>query len=94
MSAISAPSQGPGTNTGHGHVWKRPDKAVARCGGPGLCKRCAADKAEFGDTLPEQLDRLRAERDRYAAALTQIASMYRGSQADFAVNIAQKALES
>lgn len=27
-------------NSGHGHVWKRPDGAVARCGGPSLCLVC------------------------------------------------------
>jgi hypothetical protein len=32
-------------NTGHGHVWKRPDGARARCGGPGLCSQCSRDKA-------------------------------------------------
>lgn len=32
-----------GTNTGHGHVWKRPDGFLARCGGPKICPVCAAD---------------------------------------------------
>lgn len=36
----------PGTNTGHGHVWPRPDGLIARCGGPGICKQCALDQAE------------------------------------------------
>lgn len=36
---------GPGTNTGHGHVWPRPDGMVARCGGPAMCQRCAIDAA-------------------------------------------------
>lgn len=35
----------PGQNTGHGHVYPRPDGARARCGGPGLCRQCAADAA-------------------------------------------------
>lgn len=39
---------GPGTNTGHGHVWKRPDGVVARCGGPAMCKECALDEARHG----------------------------------------------
>lgn len=34
-----------GTNTGHGHVWERPDGMKARCGGVGLCKICQADKS-------------------------------------------------
>lgn len=34
---------GPGSNTGHGHVWPRPDGGKARCGGPGICKPCGAD---------------------------------------------------
>ena len=32
---------GPGTNTGHGHVWPRPDGRKARCGGPRFCQECA-----------------------------------------------------
>lgn len=35
-----------GGNTGHGHVWKRPDGLVARCGGPALCAECARDAAQ------------------------------------------------
>jgi hypothetical protein len=34
----------PGTNTGHGHVWPRPDGVRARCGGPAICKDCAFDE--------------------------------------------------
>lgn len=37
------PPRGPGTNTGHGHVWGRPDGTRMRCGGPGLCSECARD---------------------------------------------------
>jgi hypothetical protein len=32
-----------GGNTGHGHVFERPDGIVVRCGGPAMCKVCAAD---------------------------------------------------
>lgn len=35
--------QAPGTNTGHGHVWPRPDGMKARCGGPAICTQCALD---------------------------------------------------
>ena len=30
-------------NVGHGHVFPRPDRALARCGGPASCPECAAD---------------------------------------------------
>ena len=32
-------------NTGHGHVFPRPDGLKARCGGPGLCSECSRDLA-------------------------------------------------
>lgn len=32
-------------NTGHGHVYPRPDRVVARCGGPALCDVCAKEEA-------------------------------------------------
>lgn len=34
-----------GTNTGHGHVWARPDGLKVRCGGPGICIMCSKDHA-------------------------------------------------
>lgn len=37
----------PGTNTGHGHVWSRPDGGKARCGGPAICSECATQAAEL-----------------------------------------------
>lgn len=37
------PSLGPGTSTGHGHVWERLDGVKARCGGTGVCPVCRAD---------------------------------------------------
>jgi hypothetical protein len=33
------------TDTGHGHVFPRPDGVKARCGGPGLCSVCGAELA-------------------------------------------------
>lgn len=30
---------------GHGHVYQRDDGVRMRCGGPGICKECSADKA-------------------------------------------------
>ena len=44
---------GPGTNTGHGHVWKRPDGNTARCGGPEFCDECYDDALMWGDGSPE-----------------------------------------
>ena len=32
-------------NSGHGHVWERPDGVKARCGGPGICTKCSRDLA-------------------------------------------------
>ena len=57
-------------NYGHGHVWKREDGILARCGGPGLCKVCRDDEryvreaAEYDDTIKvafllRELDRVR-----------------------------------
>jgi hypothetical protein len=42
LPGVEAAQQG---NTGHGWVHKRPDGAVARCGGPALCKTCKAELA-------------------------------------------------
>ena len=42
-----------GTNSGHGHVWKRTDGYKARCGGSGFCTQCQSDKA-WADTLRQQ----------------------------------------
>lgn len=33
------------TNSGHGHVFPRPDGVRMRCGGPALCPECARDSA-------------------------------------------------
>lgn len=41
-----------GSNTGHGHVFKRPDGMRARCGGPGLCAACSSDKVLRDRALP------------------------------------------
>ncbi len=34
-------------NIGHGHVFKRDDGQVARCGGPGFCPECSLDQAQL-----------------------------------------------
>jgi len=45
---VNTPSREPGSNTGHGHVWARPDGVKARCGGPGMCQQCSLDSARWG----------------------------------------------
>lgn len=66
-----------GTNTGHGHVWERPDGLKARCGGPGFCQVCSGDQAylkhldETGGIVepvsvsPRSLAEVRAEMARW-----------------------------
>lgn len=63
---------GPGTNTGHGHVWERPDGLKARCGGPGACAECVADAARWApsgvaaaDEVSRLRDMLRSTRDLF-----------------------------
>lgn len=46
----------PGSKTGHGHVWARPDAVVEDCGGPEGCAECQADArlvAEMLDSITE-----------------------------------------
>lgn len=44
-----------GENKGHGHVFKRPDGMLARCGGPAMCHECAADAAiKAGLVVPNE----------------------------------------
>jgi hypothetical protein len=48
----------------HGHVYPEPDGQKARCGGPGVCRLCAADLATKIAAMPgtmtwcESLDQL------------------------------------
>ena len=41
----------PGTNTGHGHVYRRPDGVKVRCGGPSICPECAKELAQLCTSL-------------------------------------------
>ena len=63
-------------NTGHGHVFPRPDGAKMRCGGPAMCKVCAADRARKPDTLALALD-LAAERERLLAEIERLREAHR-----------------
>jgi hypothetical protein len=38
-------------NSGHGHARKRPDRMMARCGGPAICKVCAVEVATINRAL-------------------------------------------
>ena len=42
-------------NTGHGHVFPRPDGVKARCGGPAICAECALDaqRKRIAEKAPE-----------------------------------------
>ena len=42
------------TNSGHGHIWERPDGMKARCGGAGMCSQCAIDKALYDKFVSEK----------------------------------------
>ena len=46
---------GVGLNTGHGHVFPRPDGARARCGGPGMCSSCSTDATRRTEAAGEAL---------------------------------------
>lgn len=50
-----------GTNAGHGHVWARPDGHKHRCGGPGLCRACAADFALLNRSVQKGADTTAAD---------------------------------
>lgn len=39
---------------GHGHVLKRSDGLVARCGGPWFCRECALEFAEVNHQKVQQ----------------------------------------
>ena len=41
----------PGTNSGHGHVYRRPDGVKVRCGGPSICPECAKELAQLCTSL-------------------------------------------
>lgn len=54
-ASVPAPSATPiGGNTGHGHVWPRPDGIKARCGGPTICHECALDAARTAQLIKQE----------------------------------------
>lgn len=63
----------PGTNTGHGHVWERPDGIKARCGGPGICPECSSDVASKGWENRRKKASLKVERvDGYLTTVNRL----------------------
>jgi hypothetical protein len=42
----------PAPGCGHGHVYPMPNGLKARCGGPAICSKCAADAIEAGLEVP------------------------------------------
>jgi hypothetical protein len=64
MDEIRDPIYGPGTNSGHGHIWQRPDGIVARCGGPALCMECETDRRWFQEQTDKWLAALKYRNDR------------------------------
>lgn len=71
------------SNTGHGHVYMRPDGFLAKCGGPGICTECAKDLALLmahdgyepptTDDLIDTIDVQAAEIERLREALWVVA---------------------
>ena len=61
---------GPGTNTGDGHVWPRPDGHQLRCGGPRHCPRCTADAAMLAISTGSEAAKTGASDDLASAFAT------------------------
>ena len=71
-----------GANTGHGHVFPRPDTVKARCGGPGICSECSADamqkdgmKSDPLTLLTERVEKLEAAALRLRGMMNKVAEM-------------------
>lgn len=61
---MTPPPRTPGTNSGHGHVWKRPDGWRLDCGGPAMCEDCADDQATVQERAKIMTDRCSSETAR------------------------------
>ncbi len=55
----------PGSNTGHGHVWERPDRSQESCGWPDRCGQCEADE----ELIAEMQHSVRAATERRGAEI-------------------------
>jgi hypothetical protein len=68
----TVPASGPGSNTGHGHVWERPDGTKAPCGGIVGCSFCQRDLGMYGRRVEtENVTPLRSAKT-YVARLSEI----------------------
>lgn len=68
MLTAPPPSSRYGTNSGHGHVWRRPDGEKAQCGGLRSCSVCASEIFEAERAVPGSvMDPAGEERDKTMA---------------------------
>jgi hypothetical protein len=63
---------------GHGHVKPRADGHRARCGGPTLCKDCAAEKAELDSIIANFNTAVLAQNAIGEVFLNQYAEVFKG----------------
>ena len=52
LERVALRSESRNQNTGHGHVYPRPDGNKARCGGPRMCSECALDFVRKNSEAP------------------------------------------
>lgn len=78
-----------GTNSGHGHVWKRPDGSRARCGGPSICSQCALDakkypahRLELAHTAANKIDGLGFDGDKAIELLPKYLMFFANHEVD------------
>lgn len=63
------------SNTGHGHVYPRPDRVKVRCGGPRICNVCALDAAKKAEQEEEAATEVESLRGLVRANMRVIANL-------------------
>lgn len=86
-------------NSGHGHVYVRPDRERARCGGPRMCRQCQGDlarkTAELDQAAEPEPDFSDAERLGLAVVATLTEAQREAEQARaIAVRLEQELAEA